>query len=65
MERKQHWFRSDLAGPLPFAQVENSPEELNGLKKIYIKFTIYLKFIAINTGPERCLVMKYLDLHCC
>ena len=37
MECKQHWFRSDLRlsispGPLPFAQVENSPEELNGLR---------------------------------
>ena len=50
MERKQQWFRSDLRcaispGPLPFAQVENSPEELNGLtKKLYHKFTFYLNY---------------------
>ena len=49
MERKQQWFRSDLRcaispGPLPFAQVQNSLEELNGLTKNYHKFTIYLNF---------------------
>ena len=47
MERKQQWSISDLQcaispGPLPFAQVENSPEELNGLTKNYF---ISLQFI--------------------
>ena len=53
MERKQQWFRSDLRctvspGPLPFAQVENLPEEFNDLTKNYI-----ISYIANNTGPER------------
>ena len=72
MERKQQWFRSDVRcaispRPLPLAQVENSPEDLNGLtKKLYHKFAINLNVnIANNTCPERCFVMKYLDLHCC
>ena len=39
--RKQQWFRSDLRcavslGHLPFAQVENLPEEFNDLTKNYI-----------------------------
>ena len=71
MERKQQWFRSDLRcavspGHLPFAQVENLPEEFNDLTKKYHKFTIYLnvKYCKQYRPGERCLVMKYLDLHC-
>ena len=47
MERKQQRLRSDLRcavspGHLPFAQVENLPEEFNDLTKNYI---ISLQFI--------------------
>ena len=36
-------------------------------KKLYHKFTIYLKvkYCKQYRPGERCLVMKYLDLHCC
>ena len=70
MERKQQWFRSDLRyaispGPLPFAQVENLPEEFNDLtKKLYHKFTIYLMLnIANNTGPERDVLLSSIWIY--
>ena len=43
------------------------PKNLMTSQKLYHKFTIYLnvKYCKQYRPGERCLVMKYLDLHCC
>ena len=43
------------------------PKNLMTSQKLYHKFTIYLnvKYCKQYRPGERCLVVKYLDLHCC